>query len=599
MGRVDLAETFAPVLNDPNVRGYILANSTPSIIKLWDHAGNVDISKDSQYMSLRRRFPNLTVWPMHEFDTMQGLPDGGQRFIFSFTLMNGCRACEVAGSAKVAFDFNTEGRLKGTMLLGLVPASPPIPPEAQWKEGEKHVYDMLVYASVNGGVDHETQILEKKRELEELNVKPSSGRSEKAQELNDRGRMHIENKQFADAVQAFEEAYRANSADIEIVNNLGYAYMKNGNLDTAQQFLYQTLVLSPRRANAWANLGQTYAKKDSTTAAVACFANAYRFSRDKKKTIEFLQNLTQNDDDIRVKQAANQALQLEFIQGKRENVPPRGPDEGTPPVVNEPIPVSGRYEVVRSTPLLKEPRHGSGIVTWLDSGQKVNVTEASGDYLRVESKSRKEPGYISRKDVELVPPSSSAIPSDTATASLPPTTDVATTKPRPERFEYPLTVAVFPLEALGGTRRYSIERTSYEALTKYLLESGRYSVLDSRQLGRRGYSRQGSTESWACEAARNKGAKIAVLGTISDFDLTKDTPPILWFGSRRPRSFYKVSLRVTLRLFATSDCRLVDTFTRSGGRQQVPNRDRDAAMRQVVDEVFQQLTQNIYASLAN
>lgn len=118
-------------------------------------------------------------------------------------------------------------------------------------------------------------------------------------------------------------------------------------------------------------------------------------------------------------------------------------------------------------------------------------------------------------------------------------------------------------------------------------------------MGRRGYSRQGSTESWACEAARNKGAKIAVLGTISDFDLTKDTPPILWLGSYRPRSFYSVSLRVTLRLFATSDCQLVDTFTRAGGRRQVPDRDRDAAVRQVVDEVFQQLTKNVYASLAN
>lgn len=427
MGKVDLAEGVAPVLNDPNVIDYLLVNGASNPVQLYDSARNVNLTNDPLYASLRKTFPKLEIWPMHNFDTMQQLSDGEQRFIFNFILMNGCRACEVAGWSKIAFDFNTEGRLVRTMLLGLEPETPipPPPPPEPWKEGEKHVKNMLAYAVLYGGVGQEAQILEEKRQLEELNVKPPSVRSEKVQELNNRGLMHLDKEQFVNAVQAFEEAYRANSADVEIVNNLGYAHLKNGNLDAAKQFLYQALILSPGRTNAWANLGQTYAKKDSTTDAVACFANAYRFSSSQKKTIEFLQDLTQNDNDIRVKQAANQALQLAFIQGKREsisskvsedappvvnepmelirerreNVPPKVP-EGTPPKTNEPTPVSGRYEVVRSTPLLKEPRRGSDIVTWLDSGRKVNVTEASGGYLRVESKSDKEPGYIFREDVK-------------------------------------------------------------------------------------------------------------------------------------------------------------------------------------------------------
>ena len=50
---------------------------------------------------------------------MQALPGGGQRFIFSFVLLNGCHACELAGHAQVAFDFSAAGRFLGTKLLRL------------------------------------------------------------------------------------------------------------------------------------------------------------------------------------------------------------------------------------------------------------------------------------------------------------------------------------------------------------------------------------------------------------------------------------------------------------------------------------------------
>ena len=49
----------------------------------------------------------------------QALPGGGQRFIFSFVLLNGCHACEVAGYARVAFDFSPAGKFLGTKLLRL------------------------------------------------------------------------------------------------------------------------------------------------------------------------------------------------------------------------------------------------------------------------------------------------------------------------------------------------------------------------------------------------------------------------------------------------------------------------------------------------
>jgi len=120
MGKVDIAEVTRPLLNDPIVTDSILVNGSQKIVELWGKAKNIDITRDRNYSALVRRFPNLELWPMHGFETMQRLPQGGQRFIFNFTLLNGCHACEPAGSAQIAFDFDESGRFLRTSLVRLI-----------------------------------------------------------------------------------------------------------------------------------------------------------------------------------------------------------------------------------------------------------------------------------------------------------------------------------------------------------------------------------------------------------------------------------------------------------------------------------------------
>lgn len=120
MGKVDLAEITAPLLNDPIVTNFILVNGSPGIIYPSSKIEKIDITHDRNYANFVRRFPDLELWPMYGFDKMQKLPGGGQRFIFDFTLLNGCRACDVAGSAKIAFDFDVSGTFLRTSLIGLV-----------------------------------------------------------------------------------------------------------------------------------------------------------------------------------------------------------------------------------------------------------------------------------------------------------------------------------------------------------------------------------------------------------------------------------------------------------------------------------------------
>jgi len=77
--------------------------------------------------------------------------------------------------------------------------------------------------------------------------------------------------------------------------------------------LFLALVFTPGRANAWANLGATYAKQGQHATAVACLANAYRFSRNQDATRQFLQQWAEGEDQ-EVREAARQTLQLLLVQ---------------------------------------------------------------------------------------------------------------------------------------------------------------------------------------------------------------------------------------------------------------------------------------------
>ena len=72
-----------------------------------------------------KRFPSLLLWEGGaELITMRYLPTGGQRFVFSFKLLNGCHACVIAGYAHIDFDFDASGNFSGTKLLRLSGARP-------------------------------------------------------------------------------------------------------------------------------------------------------------------------------------------------------------------------------------------------------------------------------------------------------------------------------------------------------------------------------------------------------------------------------------------------------------------------------------------
>jgi tetratricopeptide (TPR) repeat protein len=161
---------------------------------------------------------------------------------------------------------------------------------------------MLEFALNDGGLSQESEIQQIKLQLEGL-PKPEKGNKKVARAINDKGLASSKEYDFNNAVKLFEEANSLDKSDIEIISNLGFSYLKQGNLDLAQQAIITTLTMSPGRATAWANLGEVFGAKGDISHAVACFSNTYRFSKDRLKTQIFMKKLNETENIENIKQA--------------------------------------------------------------------------------------------------------------------------------------------------------------------------------------------------------------------------------------------------------------------------------------------------------
>lgn len=118
LGKVDLGTVVAPLFNDPNIERSVLLNGSPQVMEL-DAALKLDLAKHPDYAEIAQTFPEAKIWPMAGFESSQTTEEGGQEFFFSFILLNGCRACEVAGEAKVSFDVGHDGAFRGARIVSL------------------------------------------------------------------------------------------------------------------------------------------------------------------------------------------------------------------------------------------------------------------------------------------------------------------------------------------------------------------------------------------------------------------------------------------------------------------------------------------------
>ncbi len=170
--------------------------------------------------------------------------------------------------------------------------------------GNQHVKNML-----DGSANHDEQkILDNKLVLEQR-VKPPQGDKKNARKTNDDALVLLRNNQFEDAVKLFEEAHNLDLSDVEIADNFGYALLKSNNLTRAREVLDQTISMSPGRATSWASLGQVFALQSDLTNAIASYSNAFRFSKNRIKTLTWFKELNQTETSNTVQQARTATIE--------------------------------------------------------------------------------------------------------------------------------------------------------------------------------------------------------------------------------------------------------------------------------------------------
>jgi len=121
-GTIDIAHVFYPFRANENY-GCYLVNGDPPIIDIDDNniLKNVDLTKHKVFEEIVRNFPRVNLWPDDRYatDCVKGenLSGKANRFIASYRLRDGCHACELLGTALIAFDFESLGTFAGARLL--------------------------------------------------------------------------------------------------------------------------------------------------------------------------------------------------------------------------------------------------------------------------------------------------------------------------------------------------------------------------------------------------------------------------------------------------------------------------------------------------
>ena len=168
---------------------------------------------------------------------------------------------------------------------------------------------MLDFAINDNSNNTESSIEEIQYELDNL-PKPIKGDKKAARKINNEGLLQFNSNHFDNAVTFFTKAHNLDPSDIEIVNNLGYALLKQHSLDSAEQVLMSTIALSPKRVPAWTNLADLYAVKGDIKHAIAAYSYVFRYSSNKVRIYQYMKKLNDNENVDALKQARIQAMIL-------------------------------------------------------------------------------------------------------------------------------------------------------------------------------------------------------------------------------------------------------------------------------------------------
>jgi len=120
-GPVGVAYVHYPFRANAN-DGVLLVNGRPATVDVSDPALLKPLEKDPRVETIRVAEPQSTIWATDPGGPTTLMRGEGRRFVFSFP-MRTCHACENLAVARVAYDFDKDGKFLGVRLLGVTAPS--------------------------------------------------------------------------------------------------------------------------------------------------------------------------------------------------------------------------------------------------------------------------------------------------------------------------------------------------------------------------------------------------------------------------------------------------------------------------------------------
>ncbi len=119
-GMVDIAVIFDPWRANAN-SDYALVNGSPRVVIAETEGWNIaDGPHDPGFVALAAVFSDLALFGSDDLlESVEESPEGGQTFIFQYSLADQCHACHTGYFQRAALDFTVEGDYIGPRLLGV------------------------------------------------------------------------------------------------------------------------------------------------------------------------------------------------------------------------------------------------------------------------------------------------------------------------------------------------------------------------------------------------------------------------------------------------------------------------------------------------
>jgi hypothetical protein len=126
-GLVDLGYVVYP--GAKSKQGWVLMNGVPTLINVDNLAQlpQSEMAKDSQFAVLRKSHPQVQLAVTDDQRSadaspqIEPRPDGGERFIISYSLQETCNDCPALAHAIFGFDFDSAGQFKDAKFIRVTP----------------------------------------------------------------------------------------------------------------------------------------------------------------------------------------------------------------------------------------------------------------------------------------------------------------------------------------------------------------------------------------------------------------------------------------------------------------------------------------------